>query len=95
MRRYLANSRQRVGGLTCIRCKGRFSGRDAYDLHLVQYADEDWCHLPEEVGLRLKSGGWWVLPPTRPKLDPAIARGGGIPHLPTAFRAPKRPARAV
>ena len=92
MKRYLAKTRKRTGGLVCQRCQGRFSGRDAYDLHLVNYPTEDFCHLPEEVGLRQNAAGWWAIPAGRLKLDPGIARGGGIPNLPTAFRAPKRAA---
>ena len=85
IRRYLAKARQRTGGLTCLRCKGRFSGIEAYDTHLVQYADEDWCHLPEEVGLVLNRGGWYALPKGTPRLDKAIRAAGGIPT--TIYRA--------
>lgn len=58
IKRYLAKTRKRTGGLICLRCQGRFVGRDAYDAHLVQYDKEDWCHLPSEVGLVRVAGGW-------------------------------------
>ena len=82
IRRYLAKARQRTGGLTCLRCKGRFSGIEAYDTHLVQYADEDWCHLPEEVGLVSTPGGRYRLPTGNLRLDAGIRRNGGVPSYP-------------
>lgn len=36
-------------------------GAAAYDKHIVKYPEEDWCHLPEEVGLVPGHGGWWRL----------------------------------
>lgn len=82
VRRYLAKTRKRTGGLICLRCQGRFAGRDAYDRHLVIYSTEDWCHLPEEVGLVGGHSGWWRLPAGRLTLDKGIAREGGVPALP-------------
>jgi len=68
IRRYLAKTRKRNGGLICLRCDGRFAGRDAYDRHLVQYPGEDWCHLPQEVGLVKATGGWYRLGARTPTL---------------------------
>jgi hypothetical protein len=82
VRRYLAKTRKRTGGLVCLRCEGRFAGRDAYDRHLVIYPDGDWCHLPEEVGLVVGNGGWARLPAGPLHLDPGILAGGGVPTAP-------------
>ena len=90
-RRYLSKSRKRRGGLICLRCEGRFGGRDAYDRHLVWYSEGitdsggpgEWCQLPEEVGLVGTPGGWWRLPAVGElELDPWIEAGGGIPRFP-------------
>jgi hypothetical protein len=72
VKRYLAKTRKRTGGLICLRCQGRFAGRDAYDAHLVKYADEDWCHLPEEIGLVKSAGGWHRLGAQTPTLVQGI-----------------------
>lgn len=72
IKRYLAKTRKRTGGLICLRCQGRFAGRDAYDLHLVKYADEDWCHLPEEIGLVKSTGGWYRVGARSPKRVQAL-----------------------
>src|SRR5437773_1454641 len=58
VRRYLAKTRKRSGGFVCLRCEGRFAGRDAYDRHIVNYPGGDWCHLSGEVGLVVGMGGW-------------------------------------
>lgn len=90
MKRYLAKSRKRTGGFTCLRCERRFDSRNAYDRHLVHYPGEgeDWCHLPEEVGLVTSPGGWYRIG-ARLTLDPGIRRNGGIPGYPNTAQALK------
>jgi hypothetical protein len=101
MRRYLAKTRKRTGGLVCLRCEGRFIGRDAYDRHLVDYPKtdayprEDWCHLPEEVGLVVGNGGWWRLAAGPLAIDPGILAGGGIPAYPYRVQSEKRDVEAL
>ena len=82
VKRYLAKTRQRVGSLTCLRCTRRFADRNAYDRHLVQYPGEDWCHLPEEVGLVSTPGGRYRLPTGTLRLDAGIRRNGGVQSYP-------------
>jgi hypothetical protein len=83
VRRYLAKTHKRFGRFDCHRCGLSFSGRDAYDRHIVQYATEDWCHLPEEVGLVPAIGATgWRLPAGPLYLDPAIPASGGLPRYP-------------
>jgi hypothetical protein len=92
IKRYLEKSRKRVGGLVCLRCEGRFAGRDAHDRHLVQYpagaghAAQDWCHLGEETGLVPSPGGWLRLPAGPLQLDPGIIRNHGVPAFPYRVR---------
>ncbi len=98
MKRYLAKTRKRVGGFVCLRCDGRFSSRDAYDRHTVVYPTspgrrEDWCHLPQEVGLVSGPGGWWGLPDGPLTLDPSISRAGGIPCYPPELGQPSQQAQ--
>jgi hypothetical protein len=90
VKRYLAKTRKRTGGFTCLRCTLRFDSRNAYDRHIVWYpADhEDWCHLPGEVGLVAK-GGWYRLPTGTLRLDPGIRRNGGTPSYPNTAQARK------
>ncbi len=90
-KRYLEKSRKRLGGLTCLRCEGRFGGRDAYDRHLVQYPDGDWCHLAEEVGLVPSPGGWLRLPVGPLEIDPGILRDHGVPAFPYRVQQPQNP----
>ena len=67
MQRYLLRPRKRTGILACLRCKQGFRGREAYDRHLVQYPEGDWCHLAEEVGLETSTSGVSRLPQFLPR----------------------------
>ncbi len=55
---------------------------------------EDWCHLPEEVGL-VSHAGRWCLPAGPLSLDPGITLGGGVPAFPKASHLETEPVRGA
>lgn len=69
---------RRQGFARCRRCGIGFASREAFDRHIVQYPDGDWCQLPEEVGLvPTGTASGWRVPPL-PVDDPGIGRLGGV-----------------